>query len=229
MSEEFANKTVQIERANMLLKELVEYTKQPILLVKERAKYAMGELAWLWNTAKPQTREAILNFYRSTDLYIFDLTKYQSQLVIDVNAMIDEIKARNIKKVLDLGGGIGEYTIRAIKEAGCDVTFLELKDGLTLKYAQWRFTKHNVKPKIVDEEYPWQNEEWDLVFAMDVIEHMDEAESKKTLDALRAKAKYVFANPEFLKYDDLFPQHISKFAMDGFSRSGTLIYKNQNI
>lgn len=224
---EFVTKESQIERANEILADLVEYTGKPRDLVKERCKSAFAELAWIWHNQKHSTAEEILQFYKTTDLYIFDLTKYQSLLVLDVNMMIEELKERKLVKMLDLGGGIGEYTIRAIQEAGCDVTFLELKDSKTLEYAKWRFTKHKVKPKIVTESYPWQDEEWDVVFAMDVIEHMTEAEAKKTLDALREKAKYVFANPEFIKYNDLYPQHISSFALEGFSRSGTLIYKNQ--
>jgi len=225
---EFVNDVSQMVRANNLLKDLVEYTGKPLELVKQRAKSAYVELAWIWHNQKHQTPEEILDFYKKTDLYIFDLTKYQSILVLDVNMMISELKERKLVKMLDLGGGIGEYTKRAIEEAGCDVTFLELKDSKTLDYAKWRFTKHKLKPKIVTEEYPWQNEEWDVVFAMDVIEHMTEAEAKKTLDALRTKAKYVFANPEFITYNDLYPQHITSFKLEGFSRSGTLIYKNNN-
>lgn len=223
MNEPFTEMS-QAERANGILSDLVEYTGKPRDLVIGRCRSAAAELAWQW-----YDREDVLSYYRKTDLYMFDLTKYQSQLVLDLNTMIEELRVRKLKKVLDIGGGIGEYTIRAVKEAGCDVTFLELKDSLTLKYATWRFTKHKVSPRIVFEDFQWHDEHWDAVFAMDVIEHMEEAEAKKTLDALKAKAKYVFANPEFLKFDDLTPQHITKFTMEGFERSGTMIWRNKNL
>ena len=225
MTEPF-DQVSQVQRANGILADLVEYTGMPRDLVKERAKHANVELAWEWHKKKESPP---IEYYRSTDLYIFDLTAYQSLLVLDVNMMVEELKVPNIKKVLDLGGGIGEYTIRAIQEAGCDVTFLELKDSQTKKYAEWRFTKHKVKPTIVTEEYAWQNESWDCVIAMDVIEHMVESEAKRTLEALRAQAKYVFANPDLIKFNDLTPQHITEFAMDGFDRSGTMIWKNKNL
>lgn len=224
VSQEVVGTETQIEIANLLLNDLIEYTGKPRELVVQRAKTAMIELAWQWHEHKDDTA-----YYRDTDLYIFDLTKYQAQLVVDVDMMIEEIKVRKLKKVLDFGGGIGEYTRRAIQEAGADVTFLELKDSQTLKYANWRFTKHKIKPKIVNEEYPWHAEKWDVVFAMDVIEHLNKEEAEKTIKALQKNAKYVFANPEFLKFDDLFPQHITKFELTGFVKVGTMLYKNKSL
>lgn len=223
MSEVIGTET-QVQMAMQLLNDLIEYTGKPRDLVIQRAKMAFVELAWDWHDHKDD-----LAYYRDTDLYIFDLTKYQSQLVVDVDYMMEEIKVRKLKKVLDFGGGIGEYTIRAIKEAGADVTFLELKDSQTLKYAKFRFTKHKVSPTIITEQDPWQDEEWDAVIAMDVIEHLNTEEAHKTIKALNEKAKYVFANPEFLKYNDLFPQHITKFTLDGFTRVGTMLWKNKNL
>lgn len=214
----------QVEIANMLLDELIEYTGKPRDLVIQRAKSAYVELAWQWHEHKDD-----LAYYRDTDLYIFDLTKYQAQLVVDVDMMIEEIRVRKLKKVLDFGGGIGEYTRRAIKEADADVTFLELKDSQTLKYANWRFTKHKIKPKIVTEAYPWQAEKWDAVIAMDVIEHLNKEEAERTIKALQENAKYVFANPEFLKFNDFFPQHITEFKLDGFVKVGTMLWRNAKI
>lgn len=224
MSDQFNNLDPHVQRANKILDDLVEYTGKPRQLVIARSKAAMAELAWQWHDKKDT-----LDYYKKTDLYIFDLTKYQSQLVLDVNMMVEEIRERKIHKILDFGGGIGEYTIRTLQECKkTEVTFLELKDSQTLKYAEWRFTKHKVSPKIVTEDYPWQAEEWDAVFAMDVIEHLEKADAQKALKALQQKAKYVFANPEFLKFHELFPQHITEFEMIGFQRVGTMLWKNKN-
>lgn len=223
MNQETIGTATQMEKANQLLQDLIDYTKRPRDLVIARSKCAMVELAWQWKDHKDDKA-----YYRDTDLYIFDLTKYQSQLVIDVDMIIEELKVRGLKKVLDFGGGIGEYTIRAIQEAKCDVTFLDLKDSQTLAYAKYRFTKHKVSPKIIDEDYPWQAEAWDAVIVMDVIEHLNAEEAKRTLDALRQHAKYVIANPEYIKFNDLFPQHITHYTLEGFERVGTMLWKNKN-
>lgn len=58
-------------KAQTLLNNLVEYTKLPIELVMERCKYAVWELAYEWHTKETNT----LEYYRKTDLYLYDLTK----------------------------------------------------------------------------------------------------------------------------------------------------------
>lgn len=224
MTDPFKDKESSVKKANDILDDLVEYTGKPRDLVIQRSKAAMAELAWQWHF-----RKDTLSYYRETDLYIFDLTKYQSQIVMDLNLMIEELKVRKLKKVLDLGGGIGEYTIRAIKEAGCEVTFLDLKDSKTMEYAKWRFTKHGVRPTIVTEEYAWQQEDWDAVFAMDVIEHLEKKDAEETIEALKKHTMYVFANPEFIKFNDLFPQHITQFTLQGFKSVGTQLWQNTLI
>lgn len=208
------------ERAVQILNDLLEYTGKPRDLVIQRCKSAMIELAWQWHDKKD-----VLSYYRDTDLYIFDLTQYQSMLVPAVNYMVQNAENRKFKKVLDLGGGIGEYTIRLMQEAGVEVTYLELKDSETLKYAQWRFDKHKVKPHIVNEDYKWQNESWDAVIAMDVLEHMENAE--ETIKWLEATTKFVFANPDKIKFNDLFPQHISEYQLKNFEEVGVNLYQKR--
>ena len=210
------------ERAKQILDELIEYTGKPRELVVQRAKTAFVELAWQWHEKKD-----VLSYYRDSDLYIFDLTAYQSMLVPEVNYMVEYVEREKIKKVLDLGGGIGEYTIRLMKEAGCEVTFLDLKDSKTMDYARWRFKKQGVKPTIVFEDYKWQNEMWDAVVAMDVIEHLENAE--ETIANLERKAKFIFANPGKIKFNDLYPQHISAYQLKNFREAGINFYRNQLI
>lgn len=208
------------ERAGQILEDLVKFTGKPAELVKSRCKIAVVELAWLWHFKKD-----ILSFYRDTDLYIFDLTAYQSMIVPEVNYMIEYIEKHKIKKILDLGGGIGEYTIRILQETKANVTFLELKDSKTLEYAKWRFKKHKVNPAIVFEDFLWKNESWDAVIAMDVLEHLENA--NEMIADLERKAKFVFANPEKIKFNELYPQHISAYQLANFTEIGVNLYKNK--
>ncbi len=205
--------------AQRILEDLVEFTGKPKELVAERCKVAAVELAWEWDK-----RRNTLQYYRDTDLYIFDLTFYQAMLVQDLNFMLESAKEKEIKKILDFGGGIGEYTIRAIKELGAEVTYLEIADSQTLEYAKWRFKKHGVEPKIVDEKYPWQKEKWDAIFAMDVLEHLEDPEP--TIKAFEETAKYIFSNPNAIQFNWLYPQHISKFVLANFTEKGLNLYQN---
>ncbi|MCL4387311.1 class I SAM-dependent methyltransferase [Patescibacteria group bacterium] len=202
-----------------ILEDLVEFTGKPKPLVAERCKTASVELAWDWDK-----RKDTLQYYRDTDLYIFDLTFYQSMLAQDLNFMLESAKEKGVKKILDFGGGIGEYTIRAIKELGAEVTYLEIAGSKTLEYAKWRFKKYGVEPKIVDENYPWQKEKWDAIFAMDVLEHLENPEP--TIKAFEETTKYVFANPAAIQFNWLYPQHISKFVLANFTEIGLNLYQN---
>jgi len=202
-----------------LLDELVEYTGRDRELVKERCKTSRVELAWLWGL-----RKDTIDFYRSTDLYIFDLTLYQSLIVPEVNYMMEEIGNRRIKKILDFGGGIGEYTIRAIKECGAEVTYLEIAGSQTLKYAEHRFKKHGVKPKIVDENYEWWKEDWDAIVAMDVLEHLEDP--APVIEKFGKSTKFLFANPEKIMYNAVYPQHVSKPELKGFENIEINLYQN---
>lgn len=212
------------ERARLLLNDLISYSGQPELLVKERCKYSVFELAFLFK----QYKDKPLEFYRETDLYIYDLTKYQTMLVPTVDIIVSSAQDKKMKKVLDLDGGIGEYTIRLMQEAGCEVTYLDLKGSKTAEYAAWRFKKYGVKPTIVGEDHDWHHEDWDAVVAMDVLEHMDQETADKALQAMREHATYVFANPEALQYNEAYPQHITRYDMHGFTNIEIDLYKNKS-
>src|SRR4030042_3210734 len=88
-----------------IFNDLVEYTKIPRALVLQKCANAEKELAKLWKEKKN-----VIEFYKNTDLYLFDLTKYQIILEHqeEVKEMIGQIKALKLKKILEYGGGIGE-------------------------------------------------------------------------------------------------------------------------
>lgn len=216
------------ERAQTILKDLVEYTKLPQQVVIERCKYSIWELAYEWHTKKTDT----LDYYRKTDLYMYDLTKYQSQMVQAVNYMVDQAKDLKFSQVLDLGGGIGEYSIRMAQENKIQITYLDLEGSKTLQYAKWRFKKHSVNPTVVYENHEWWKQEWDAVVAMDVVEHMSEDLAKLTLNRLNEGVRYLYINPEQLQYTEAYPQHIFKFTMDdlsNFEKVDLNLYRNKKL
>ena len=187
--------------------ELTEYTGRERELVQRRCEYSVYELAYTFN------KDDVISTYRDNDLYCFDLTHYQvllrergfHQLLVDI------LKRFNFKKILDFGGGIGEYVLLAI-ENGIEADFLEVAESETLKYAKWRFKKHGVNPKIFTEKTDLTGMKYDCVVAMDVFEHIENPEPviKKCAEI----ARYLWCNPFELPFNWLYPQHISKFDDD---------------
>jgi 2-polyprenyl-3-methyl-5-hydroxy-6-metoxy-1,4-benzoquinol methylase len=184
-----------------LYKELCEYTGLSEDIVKRRCKNAALILAWEFHEAAD-----VLDYYRNSEWYIYDLTYYQNDILGDVfYGWFDKLFAEPLKG-MDLGGGIGEYTIHAMKQ-GCEVDFIDV-DGKTLEYAKWRFKKHGVSPDIYNEDFKI-DKDYDFIIAMDILEHLENPDER--LKEIAAHTKYLFANPGEVKYNILYPQHISRY------------------
>ena len=188
-----------------LYKELAEYTGRNLNLVIGRCQIANVELAWLWEKYKDNPIE----IYRTTDLYIFNLTHYQTRLQQAKNDVWFPyiVKTHGWKTGLDIGGGIGEQTILASGE-GVQMDFMEIEGSKTMEYARWRFQKHGVRPIFRGENYKI-DQDYDFIVAMDVLEHMEDPEP--TIKAIHKHTEWLFCNPDQLKYNEWVPQHISKF------------------
>jgi len=203
-----------------IFNDLIEYTKLPRKLVLNRCAYANKELAVLWHKKKN-----ILDFYKDTDFYIFDLTKYQLTLEHDniIKKMIKQIKDLKSEKILEYGGGIGEFSILCY-ENELNISYYDL-NGKTKDYALWRFKKHTCQIKIAEEDC--LDEEWDVINIMDVLEHLENPE--EVILKLKDKAKYVFCNPDEIPYDEFYPQHISKFNLkEYFEHIEGNLWKNKH-
>lgn len=204
-----------------LFKDLIDFTQLNPQLALKRCEYAAAELAVRWAKKKN-----VIDFYKGEDLYLFDLTKYQ--LILEhqgaVKKMIQQIQELKLNKILEFGGGIGEFSLHCA-ESGLDITYHDL-DGVIKNYAQWRFDKHQAPVKL-DSQNPFL-QEWDLVNVMDVLEHLENP--KEVISQLGQKAQYLFCNPEEVRYNHFFPQHISKFDLTPyFEQVDSYLWKNKNI
>ena len=202
-----------------LYKELAEYTGRELELVRQRCRIAGIELSWLWEKFKDDP----IAFYRETDLYIFDLTSYQMALQRNKVHIWYQymIKQYGWKTGLDYGGGIGEYTILAF-EAGINrMVFMEVANSETLKYAVWRIKKHNLygeKKRVPIIEIASENykidRDFDFIMVMDVLEHLENPEP--VIKKLHEHTEWIFCNPKQIRYNWLYPQHISKFDLSPY-------------
>ena len=197
----YMTETIQVAQSR-IFNDLVEYTRLPPQLVVKRCEYAAAELAILWRTKK-----SIKEFYENTDLYLFDLTQYQ--LILEHNKLIHEmiaqLKELNVVKVLEFGGGIGEFSLLC-SENNLEITYYDI-EGKTKEYALWRFKKHIEKVKIAANNP--LNEQWDAINIMDVLEHLENAQ--EMIEKLSKCTTYIFCNPTEIKYNLMYPQHVSKY------------------
>lgn len=212
-------KTINVKNSR-LFRDLVEFSGLPPKLVSMRCQYASAELSVLW-----RKRKSVEGFYKDNELYIFDLTRYQAMLEAygHIRKMVSQIKGLGLRRVLEFGGGIGEFSIVCAEE-GLDVSYFDL-NGVIRDYALWRFAKHCAGVRVI-EENPL-DEEWDVVNVMDVLEHLENPE--EVIAKLREKAKYIFCNPDEIKYDEFFAQHISRYDLTPyFEHVGGYLWRNKN-
>jgi hypothetical protein len=206
--------------------ELSEYTQRDPELVKYRCECAGTELAWLF----PYYKDRVIDYYRETDLYIFGLTHYQEKLkTVQFHEWLAQfIRNYDIKSMLDFGGGIGEYSIIGCKEGlnEKDVVYQDVKDSKTWEYAMWRFNKHEVRPIFWDETVVLARD-FDLIVAMDVLEHLENP--KPVIEAMSKHCKYLICNPDLIKYNYMFPEHISQFDLKPyFYNVQNNLWRNKN-
>jgi len=170
-----------------IFNDLVEYTKLPRNKALRKCADSEKELALLWKEKKN-----IIEFYQDTNLYLFDLTKYQ--LILEhcnlIKDMINQIKELKLSKILEFGGGIGEFSLLCF-ENEFDISYYEL-DGKTKQYALWRFKKHNCDINI--EKPDCLDKNWDIVNIIEVLEHLENP--NEIIAKLKKNVRYVFCNPD---------------------------------
>jgi len=99
--------------------------------------------------ANPQTDEALLNWYRSTEQYIWELAAYHIDPGFNYAGMCagiaERLKAEGAVNVLCLGDGIGDLTL-SLKESDpnrFDPVYHDLSGSKTAAFALWRIQKVN--------------------------------------------------------------------------------------
>lgn len=199
-----------------LYQELATYTGRDIDLVRQRCETALIELAWQWHEQNAKANP--IEFYRKTDLYLFDLTRYQMELH-DAGwyrwlqaRVLDELKP---KSVIDVGGGIGETLIQMTGPDKRD--YLDVCGSPTMRYAEWRFRQRAYNIRIWDETPSLPIQKYDLIIAMDVLEHI--ANPELLIREFTDRSEYLICNCHHLPYGTYFPQHISEPNLEPYYRN----------
>ncbi len=141
-------------------------------------EYSSAELAKAWRTANPKTPEAILAFYRSTDLYIWALMQWHASRARDpyreaVSYLVRRYPAAaGWSRVYDFGSGVGTDAL-FLSAHGYDVTLVDV-DSPTLRFARHRFARRNLRAQFVESRsaLPEPNGIYDVAVCFDVFEHL---------------------------------------------------------
>jgi 2-polyprenyl-3-methyl-5-hydroxy-6-metoxy-1,4-benzoquinol methylase len=172
--------------------DVAAFTKSTPAEVRARMKRGSVPLKeeWeAWEMKAPMTPERITAFYKQTTNYLYELGEWHL-FVADKRAsdlaLVEQMRARKPANVLDFGGGVGIVAV-LLARAGFDVTLADL-DSTSLDFAVFYAGRRGVKLKIwksdVEERAP--DAKYDVILALDVLEHLPKDELRRVVDRLVA-------------------------------------------
>ena len=208
------------QRARLeVIRDLSEYTGLPIEDVQTRIMSDTTKVcAYEWKQMNPKSHEEILDFYRTTESYLFNLARYDYFF----QNWRERVPRLCWGRILDYGGGIGDMIIRCAERGFKDLTYYDL-EGKTMNFAKWRFAKRGIKVQIIkssDEEDRLEGK-YDSIFCFDVLEHVTEPiKHAERLIKHLSKIGNLFIQVAKKVYTQ--PMHISSFDVEAYFSSRDL-------
>ena len=106
--------------------------------LKQGFGYLHGQVAQDWRNANPKTDDEILEWYRNTEAYIWELSAYHLDPGFNYEGMLtgvsESLRAKGVQMVLCLGDGIGDLTLRLAMD-GFVPTYHDLAASQTAFFA----------------------------------------------------------------------------------------------
>ena len=138
-----------------------------------------GEVAADFRRDNPQGDAELLDWYRRTEAYIWELSAYHADPGFNYSGMCqgvaERLKAAGCHRVLCLGDGVGDLTLR-LRRAGFEAVYHDLAGSRTAEFAQMRARMY------LDEAFEecmtssWAPElpagEFDAIISLDFLEHV---------------------------------------------------------
>lgn len=124
----------------------------------------------------------LLNWYRTTTGYVWELTAYHLDAGFNyygmIGGIIEHLRAFEVRRVLSLGDGIGDLTL-ALQQAGFEAVYHDLAGSRTAEFARRRnIDACGEFAALLTQgwEPPEAHEEFDAVVSLDFMEHVTSVE-----------------------------------------------------
>lgn len=173
------------------------------------------------NNTNVKDDDSLLNWYRQTDSYIWELSAYHLDEGFNYSGMCEGIAKHlsNLKRknVLSLGDGIGDLSIR-IAEEGINATYHDLEGSKTAGYAMHRFSKRSdlsIGTLFTEGWAPKLGANvFDAVVALDFFEHLVNVEDwvKAVFVSLKSGGVFMAQNAFAIgdeEHGNSIPMHLS--------------------
>ncbi len=185
--------------------------------------YNHGKVAESFREFHPESDERLLEWYRHTDAYIWELTAYHLDQGFNYRGMcqgiIEHLKASGHQRVLCLGDGIGDLTIQA-QEAGLWATYHDLMGSKTSMFAAFRIARRqfstNVDFLLTGGWAPeFEGRTFDAVIALDFFEHLTDVEgwARAVYNALNPGGTFLAQNAFGIgddEHEGSIPMHLTR-------------------
>jgi 2-polyprenyl-3-methyl-5-hydroxy-6-metoxy-1,4-benzoquinol methylase len=169
-----------LERHSRLCKEIAEFTGETVALVSAKSMQGHTNVRDEWNELQPQTAEDERAFYGGTFGYFYDLLAWNTSA--GYQRIIAPLKEVRNKRVLVIGTGLG---IEAELLADANDVYCYDVPGYLQRFAEQRLGNKAAwllkDPEQHASKFP---EAYDLIVAIDTLEHIHPAEIDETLDAI---------------------------------------------
>lgn len=172
-----------------------------------------------WNKANPKTDAEILQWYRTTEAYIWELAFYHADpgwaYSAKMRQIAEELKRHGVTgPVLVLGDGIGDLTWY-LRTQGIEAVYHDLADSLTSRFARFIHWKRQGEPMplyLTSTFSPISHRDkyYDAIVSLDFLEHVPNvAEWTAAIKAaLKPGGLFVAQNAFGIGSDGSMPMHL---------------------
>lgn len=191
--------------AKNVFREIELYLGKPIdIISQEYWKYKQGEdKEKQKQVAKAQNSQEILDYYKTTDLYLYELLYWEA--LKNKHTEFKKIclfsKKYRLNSLLDFGGGVGGLSIFMARQ-GIRCDYLDVR-GKTFDFARWRFSRRNLNIRLYLDSIDLPKATYDGVITYDVLEHLfDVREAIEKIAKTLRKNGYFVTRSSFAAHND---------------------------
>lgn len=215
----------QKEKTGDGFSELAAFLNKPMAFVMPRCMRGADLVAEDWRKADPKTDEAILEFYKHNENYIYDLVMWWQRNRKQREYILSLVKKSDAKKVLDYGCGIGDYGLACNERFDSSVDFYDINEH-SLRYLSWRIGHRRVVSCSVISQKPSKIAHYDYIFCLDVLEHIKDPEKELELFKSLLKEDGILV-AIVAPLQEGIPQHISQIDIEkhGFEKINDFMYR----